>query len=71
MLGFFLLYFGAIWAPSNGPKKAPKGPQVGETNGLMSEFKNKPQTKLVEYDVTEVSIAKQHVFNFFAIFWLK
>jgi hypothetical protein len=29
--GFMLFfgYFEAIWAPSNGPKKVPKGPQVG------------------------------------------
>jgi hypothetical protein len=43
--GFF--HFGAIWAPSNGPEKVPKGPQIGRRYDLMSKLKNKPVTKLL------------------------
>jgi hypothetical protein len=46
--GFHAVFlFVAIWAPPYGPKKVPKGPQVGETFGVMSKLKNKPLTKLL------------------------
>jgi hypothetical protein len=44
---FFPSHFGTIWAPQNGPKKVPKGPQVSRTYGPTSELKNKPLTKLL------------------------
>jgi hypothetical protein len=39
------VFWGAIWAPQNQPKKVPKGFQLGEMYGLMSKLKNKPLTK--------------------------
>jgi hypothetical protein len=48
MLVFY--FFGAIWAPPNGPKRNHKGTQrssSGGTYGPMSKFKNKPLTKLL------------------------
>jgi hypothetical protein len=48
--GFYTVvffYFGAIWAPPNGPKKVTEDPQVGGTYNLMSELKYEPITKLV------------------------
>jgi hypothetical protein len=35
----------AIWAPKNGPKEVPKGPQVGYMYSSMYTIKNKPLTK--------------------------
>jgi hypothetical protein len=40
-------YFGAIWAPPNGPKKGLKGWQEGRMYGPMSNLKDKPLTKLL------------------------
>jgi hypothetical protein len=42
----FFFHFGAIWAPPNGPKRVPEGPQVGGAYGLMSVIKNQSPTKL-------------------------
>jgi hypothetical protein len=44
---FFVYHFGAIWAPPNGPKQVPEGPQVGGTYGRITKLKNKPLTKLL------------------------
>jgi hypothetical protein len=41
-----VFYLGAIWAPLYGPKKVPKGMQVGGMHGPMSKLNNKPLTKL-------------------------
>jgi hypothetical protein len=38
-------HFGAIWAPSNGPKKVCKGLQMIMICGAMSKNKIKPLTK--------------------------
>jgi hypothetical protein len=35
----FLIHFGAIWAPPNGPKKVREGPQMTKTYGPMSALK--------------------------------
>jgi hypothetical protein len=43
----FFLHYGAIWAPSNGPKLVPKGLQVSGMYGPMSELKNKLLTKFL------------------------
>jgi hypothetical protein len=47
MLGCFFFILGPFWAPPNGPKKVPEGPQVSGMYGPMSELKNKPLTKLL------------------------
>jgi hypothetical protein len=47
IFNWFSSHFGTIWAPQNGPKNVPKGPQVSWTYGPMSERKNKPLTKLL------------------------
>jgi hypothetical protein len=39
------VFWGAIWAPPNQPKKVNKGPQVGSLYGPMSKLKNKPLAK--------------------------
>jgi hypothetical protein len=38
---------GPFGHPHRDPKREPKGPQVGETFGLMSKLKDKPLTKLL------------------------
>jgi hypothetical protein len=43
---FFVLFWG-IWAPSNGPKKVLKSPQVGGMYVPMLRLENKPLTKLI------------------------
>jgi hypothetical protein len=39
------VFFRAIWAPQNQPKKVSKGFQVGRMYGPMSKLRNKPLTK--------------------------
>jgi hypothetical protein len=41
------VFFGAIWALPNQPKKVPKGLKVGDMYGPMSKLENKPLTKVL------------------------
>jgi hypothetical protein len=42
----FFNYFGAIWTSPYGPKKVPKGQEVGGMYDPIFKLKNKPLTKL-------------------------
>jgi hypothetical protein len=69
---FFKTYFWAIWALPFGPKKVPKGPQVGELYGPMSKLNNKPLIKLsgpfLKEKLSETT-RKQVFMLFFLSFW--
>jgi hypothetical protein len=47
--GFYAVFsiLGAVWVAQSGPKKVPKGPQVGGTYGPMSKLKSKHLTKFL------------------------
>jgi hypothetical protein len=58
-------YFGAIWAPPNGPKDL----QVSETFGPIAKLKNKPLTKIFVLGKIVRNNQKTVFYPFFFYIW--
>jgi hypothetical protein len=68
--GFYeFFHFKVIWARPNGPKKVPKGLQVGGMYGPMFKLKNKPLIKLLGGMVQNNQKTGFYVFFHFGAVW--